>query len=319
MSSNFGLQTASGYLTVPDESKEAYPADVEATFREDAAQIIARYPQKRSALLPMLHLVQSIDGYITGRGIDLCAELLDLSTAEVSGVATFYTQYKRHPNGEYTVGVCTNTLCAIMGGDAIWEAVSEHLGIGHDETTEDGKITLEKVECNAACDFAPVVMTNWEFFDNQTPESTIALVDDLRAGRPVAPTRGPASIRTFKEVSRTLAGFSDGLADEGVGAGPASLVGLELAHEKGWTAPGEAALPATPAQEPTSDLTPGRPEVTPASDEAKAGTQAAPASTDVADDTHDDGGAVAEDVTDADSAANEKADTLTDGSGKDES
>lgn len=318
MASNFGLQTASGYFEVPTESKEPYPAEVEAGFREDAAQIIARYPQKRSALLPMLHLVQSIDGYVTGRGIDLCAELLDLSTAEVSGVATFYTQYKRHPNGEYTVGVCTNTLCAIMGGDQIWEAVSEHLGIGHDETTEDGKITLEKVECNAACDYAPVVMTNWEFFDNQTPESTIELVDDLRAGKPVTPTRGPARTRTFKEVSRTLAGFSDGLADEGVGAGPASLVGLELAHENGWTAPGSKTLAsAEPASEPAAEQTPGRPEVTPASDEAKTGTQAAPTSTDVADDTHDDRGAVADDVTDADSAANEKADTLTDASDTD--
>ncbi|MGL4177710.1 MAG: NAD(P)H-dependent oxidoreductase subunit E, partial [Dermatophilaceae bacterium] len=105
MATDFGLQTASGHLTVPEESKEPYPAEVEARFRADAAEVIARYPQKRSALLPLLHLVQSVDGYVTGRGIDLCAELLDLSTAEVSGVATFYTQYKRHPNGEYTVGV----------------------------------------------------------------------------------------------------------------------------------------------------------------------------------------------------------------------
>ncbi len=237
MSHDFGLQTASGHLTVSAESKEPYPADVEARFRADAAEVIARYPQKRSALLPLLHLVQSVDGYVTGRGIDLCAELLDLTTAEVSGVATFYTQYKRHPNGTYTVGVCTNTLCAVMGGDEIWDAVSEHLGIGHDETTADGKITLERIECNAACDFAPVVMTNWEFFDNQTPASTIELVDALRAGRPVAPTRGPTQVGTFKEVSRVLAGFHDGLADEGVGAGPATLVGLKIAHEQGWTAP----------------------------------------------------------------------------------
>ena len=153
-------------------------------------QVIARYPQARSALLPLLHLVQSVDGYVSGRGIEFCAGLLDLTTAEVSGVATFYTQYKRHPNGDYTVGVCTNTLCAVMGGDQIWESVSDHLGIGHDETTADGRITLERIECNAACDYAPVVMANWEFFDNQTPESTNQLVDDLRAGRPVAPTRG---------------------------------------------------------------------------------------------------------------------------------
>jgi NADH-quinone oxidoreductase subunit E len=148
-----------------------YPAEVLARLEADAALVIARYPQPRSALLPLLHLVQSEDGYITQRGVELCARLLELSTAEVAGVATFYTQFKRHPNGEYTVGVCTNTLCAIMGGDAVYEALSEHLDIGHDETTDDGRITLERLECNAACDFAPVMMVNWEFFDNQTPAS----------------------------------------------------------------------------------------------------------------------------------------------------
>jgi NADH-quinone oxidoreductase subunit E len=237
---HYGEHTASGFLHVSAESKEPYTADVLATLHEDAATVIARYPQKRSALLPLLHLVQSVDGYVTGRGVTFCAEVLDLTEAEVSGVATFYTQYKRHPNGEYTVGVCTNTLCAIMGGDRIWDEVSDHLGIGHDETTPDGKVTLERVECNAACDYAPVVMVNWEFFDNQTPDSTRALVDDLQAGTPVTPTRGPNKVCTFKEVSRVLAGFHDGLADEGVGAGHASLAGLKVAKEHGWVAPGDS-------------------------------------------------------------------------------
>jgi NADH-quinone oxidoreductase subunit E len=214
-----------------------YPAEVLARLEADAAIVIARYPQARSALLPLLHLVQSEDGYITQRGVELCARLLELSTAEVAGVATFYTQFKRHPNGEYTVGVCTNTLCAIMGGDAVYDALSEHLDIGHDETTDDGKITLERLECNAACDFAPVMMVNWEFFDNQTPASARAVVDDLRAGVPVRPSRGPSRVCTFKQVSRTLAGFSDGLADEGVGAGAASLEGLNLARRNGWSPP----------------------------------------------------------------------------------
>lgn len=278
---NFGLQTASGHLYVEEASKEPYAADVEAAFRADAAQVIARYPVKRSALLPLLHLVQSVDGYVTGRGIELCAELLDLSTAEVSGVATFYTQYKRHPNGRYTVGVCTNTLCAIMGGDVIWEAVSDHLGIGHDETTDDGAITLERIECNAACDYAPVVMTNWEFFDNQTPQSTIQLVDDLRAGKDVTPTRGPDKVVTFKEMSRVLAGFLDGRADEGVGAGPASLAGLEIAKANGWTAPeGEGARHTSSGGGTPGGTTPSAAEVdaashevTPSSDEAKAGNR----------------------------------------------
>ncbi|GAB3054364.1 hypothetical protein GCM10027053_13950 [Intrasporangium mesophilum] len=228
---------ASGFFRVSAESKAPYAADVLERLHADAAEVIARYPQKRSALLPLLHLVQSVDGYVTGRGVAFCAEVLDLTEAEVSGVATFYTQYKRHPNGEYTVGVCTNTLCAIMGGDLIFDRLSEHLGIGHDETTGDGKVTLERVECNAACDYAPVVMANWEFFDNQTPESAIGLVEDLRAGKDVTPTRGAAKVCTFKEVSRVLAGFHDGRGDEGVGAGPASLLGLRIAQERGWTAP----------------------------------------------------------------------------------
>lgn len=247
------------YLTPLHASEEPYSPEQLASLRADAEEIIARYPQRQSALLPMLHLVQSVDSYVSGRGVDLCAEMLDLTRAEVSGVATFYTQYKRHPNGEYTVGVCTNTLCAVMGGDQIFKEVSEHLGIGHDETTADGKITLESVECNAACDFAPVVMANWEFFDNQTPESTKAMVDDLRAGRPVAPTRGASQVCSFKAVSRMLAGFPDGLAHEGVGAGPASLAGLKLAKERGWEAPsatGDDATDGDASQDTTSDSEP---------------------------------------------------------------
>jgi NADH-quinone oxidoreductase subunit E len=213
-------------------------------------QIIARYPQPRSALLPMLHLVQSYEGYVTPAGIEMCAEELDLTEAEVSAVATFYTMYKRHPMGDYHVGVCTNTLCAIMGGDAIWDQLTESLGIGHDETTENGKISLERVECNAACDYAPVVMVNWEFMDNQTPQSALELVESLRAGAEVHSTRGPR-ICTWKEAARVIAGFPDGLAHDGVQAGPASLAGLSLAHERGWAAP-EPDSRAIESSQPTS-------------------------------------------------------------------
>lgn len=235
-----GERHATGY---DDATRERLAAD--------AAAIVARYPQARSALLPMLHLVQSQDGYVSPRGIAFCAATLGLTTAEVSAVATFYTQFKRHPNGTYTVGVCTNTLCAIMGGDAIWEELTEHLGVGHDETTPDGAITLERVECNAACDYAPVVMVNWEFFDQQTPASASDLVDRLREGVPVAPTRGAASVCTFKQMSRVLAGFSDGRADEGVGAGEPTVRGTVLAREQGWSAPAypDAGEPPAPLDE----------------------------------------------------------------------
>ena len=205
--------------------------------RSEMREIIARYPKPRSALLPMLHLAQSEEGYVSPDGIAMCAEELGLTKAEVGAVATFYTMYRRRPAGEYHVGVCTNTLCAVLGGDAILDAVKEHLGIGHNETTEDGKISLEHIECNAACDYAPVVMVNWEFYDNQTPSSVRELVDAASAGNPPPPTRGPSSLCTFKQASRVLAGFPDGRANEGVQAGPATLAGLELAKERGDDAP----------------------------------------------------------------------------------
>ena len=155
----------------------------------------------------------------------------------MTAVATFYSMYRRTPTGEYLVGVCTNTLCAIMGGDAILEALQDHLGVHAGETTADGRVTLEHIECNAACDYAPVVMVNWEFFDNQTPSSARELVDELRAGATVTPTRG-APLCTFRETARILAGLPDDRAgaDDGT-AGDATLAGLRVAHELGMHAP----------------------------------------------------------------------------------
>jgi NADH-quinone oxidoreductase subunit E len=205
-----GPSTASSTSPSRQTSSAAGESLGDTTLTE-LREIAGRYPRARSALLPMLHLVQSVEGQVTPRGIEVCADLLDLTAAEVSAVATFYTMYKRRPVGDYHVGVCTNTLCAIMGGDAIFDRLKEHLGVGNDEVTEDGKLTLEHVECNAACDYAPVMMVNWEFMDNMTPESATDLVDRLRAGEEVRSTRGPA--------------------------GPESLVGLRIARERGWRAP----------------------------------------------------------------------------------
>jgi NADH-quinone oxidoreductase subunit E len=193
--------------------------------------IIKRYPRSRSAIMPLLHYVQSIAGYVTNEGIELVAKLLSLETAEVSAVATFYTQYKRKPVGEYHVGVCTNTLCAVMGGDAIFAALKEHLGVENDGVTADGKVSLEHIECNAACDYAPVVMANWEFYDNQDVSSAKELVDSMRKGTPKPPTRGPNSLVTWKEASAVLAGINDGKANEGLQAGEPTLLGLKLSKE----------------------------------------------------------------------------------------
>ncbi|MFD7581061.1 NADH-quinone oxidoreductase subunit NuoE [Kitasatospora sp. NPDC059817] len=225
-------------LGMPALPATPYPEEVHARLAADAAELIGRYPQARSALLPLLHLVQAEEGFVSPTGIRFCAEQLDLTTAEVTAVATFYTMYRRRPAGKYHVGVCTNTLCAVLGGDQIFDELQQHLGVRNNETTGDGEISIEHIECNAACDYAPVVMVNWEFFDDQTPESAKRLVDDLRAGREVRPTRG-ARLCTFKESARILAGFPDerpGANDESGAGGAPSLAGLRLA--KGEALPG---------------------------------------------------------------------------------
>src|ERR671937_2119217 len=137
-----------------------------------AKEIIARYPEgrERSALLPLLHLVQAEEGYVSAEGITFCAEQLGITRAQVGAVATFYTMYKRKPTGDWLVSVCTNTMCGVLGGDKAFQALSEYLGVGHDQTTEDGTITLEHAECLAACDYAPVLTVNYEFIDRVQAE-----------------------------------------------------------------------------------------------------------------------------------------------------
>lgn len=221
----------------------SYPAEVAERLAADAATIIGRYPQPRSALLPLLHLVQAEDGYVTKAGIAFCAEQLGLTDAEVAAVATFYSMYRRTPTGSYLIGVCTTTLCAVMGGDAILESLESELGVHPGQTTPDGLITLEHIECNAACDYAPVVMVNWEFFDNQTPSSATELVAALRNGETVTPTRG-AALCPFRETARTLAGVGSARPDDSSrpddsarrddsGPGDPTLAGLRVARERG--------------------------------------------------------------------------------------
>ena len=210
--------------------------------RADARTIIGRYPEARSALLPLLHLVQSAQGQVTAEGIDFCAEQLALSAAEVSAVATFYTMYKREPCGQHLVSVCTNTLCAAMGGDAIYEKLSERLGVGHEQTSgepgAEGSITLEHAECLAACDFAPVLQVNYEYFDNQTEQSALDLVEALRRGERPHPTRG-APLTDFRTAERELAGFfaADEQAVDGPSAAAETVRGARIAVDNGWSAP----------------------------------------------------------------------------------
>ncbi|SBT50801.1 NADH-quinone oxidoreductase subunit NuoE [Micromonospora auratinigra] len=209
--------------------------------RGRAREIIARYPadRSRSALLPLLHLVQSEEGYVSPAGVEFCAEVLGLNKAQVGAVATFYTMYKRKPTGDYLVSVCTNTMCNVLGGQEVYDTLAEHLGVGHDETTADGKITLEHAECLAACDYGPVMTVNYDFFDNIEPQAALGVVEELRAGGRPMPTRG-ARLCTLKEMAVQLAGFADereGAVADG-GPGEPSLRGLRLAEQHGIAVPG---------------------------------------------------------------------------------
>lgn len=230
-------------------ASDAFDAFDEQTHQR-AEALMARYPQARSSLLPMLHLVQSVQGYVSQVGIEFCAAKLDLTAAEVSAVATFYTMYKRRPCGEHLVSVCTNTLCAVLGGDDIYRALQEELGadgalLKQDETSGEpgstGSITLEHAECLAACDLGPVLQVNYEYYDNQSTASALQLVAELGAGRRPAPTRG-SPLTSFRDAALQLAGFfPDEAGSADPSAAPETLRGVVMANERGWQAP---AMPA---------------------------------------------------------------------------
>lgn len=147
-----------------------------------AREIIGRYPDPRSALIPLLHLAQEQDGSITADAQEHIAELIGCTPAEVYGTGTFYEMFKFHPVGKYVVGVCTNISCLLQGADDILEHAEQTLGIKTGSTTTDGMFTLEDVECIAACTIAPCLQVNYRYFQDVTTESFDRLVADLRAG-----------------------------------------------------------------------------------------------------------------------------------------
>lgn len=256
MSARTNFQSTAIALNAPGD-----PSVFDDPTRAEAAQIIDRYPegQQRSALLPMLHLVQSVQGSVSPDGVAFCAEMLGLSKAQVWAVASYYTMFKRSPTGEYLVSVCTNTLCGLLGGDEIFAALKQTLGLHEREripgdgtgpvpdgvaagegTTADGSITLERAECLAACDYAPVLTVNYEYFDNQTVDSARTIVGQLTAGDRPAPSRG-APLCSFKQVERQIAGFFDGeFAPEAPSSGAPTEAGVRLAIERGESAPSYA-------------------------------------------------------------------------------
>lgn len=204
--------------------------------REQLDELVARYPRPRSALMPMLHLLQSIEGEVTPDGIGACADAAGVSAAEATAVASFYTMYKRRPGATHHIGVCVNTMCGLLGGDAVYDALAQRLGVGHDQATEDGAFWLERIECQAACTHAPVMTVDWEYMDDVTPTSAVDVIDRLARGEEVRSTRGPV-IRDFRASEHSLAFPEDGLAAEGTPVDEKMLVGLKLAKELGMAAP----------------------------------------------------------------------------------
>jgi NADH-quinone oxidoreductase subunit E len=148
-----------------------------------ALEIISRYPRAKSATIPLLHLAQEQDGYVTDDAMEHIAELVGTTPAQVLGTCSFYEMFKREPVGTYLVNVCTNISCQIMGGEELLHHAEQKLGIKAGSTTADGTFTLEDVECIAACTEAPCLQVNYRYRHRITNSEFDTLIDDLRAGR----------------------------------------------------------------------------------------------------------------------------------------
>ena len=148
-----------------------------------AQEIIGRYPVKRSALIPLIHLAQEQDGYVAEDAMEHIAELIGCTPAEVYGTGSFYEMFKFHPVGKYVVGVCTNISCMLDGGYELLAHAEEKLGIRTGGTTQDGLFTLEDMECIAACTEAPCMLVNYRYFHKVSNAGFDQVVEDLRAGR----------------------------------------------------------------------------------------------------------------------------------------
>lgn len=150
---------------------------------ELAHEIIARYPRPKSALIPLLHLAQEQDGYVTDEAMEHLAELVGVSPAEVLGTCSFYEMFKREPVGRYLINICTNISCLLNGGEELLHHAEHTLGIRPGGVSDDGLFTIEDVECIAACTEAPCLQVNYRYEYRVDDDAFDTLVDDLRAGR----------------------------------------------------------------------------------------------------------------------------------------
>jgi NADH-quinone oxidoreductase subunit E len=178
-------------------------------LRVKADEIVARYPHRRSALLPLLYLVQAEQGHVTQEGMREVAEIIGLTMAEVEAVATYYTMFKKHPTGSWVLSICTNLSCALAGGRMLYDRAVEVLGEQAREVTSDEALTLDEVECLGACDAAPVVQVNYCNYDRVTEDRLAEMIEALRRDDPPEPSRGPTPL-DHVATSRLLSGLRDG-------------------------------------------------------------------------------------------------------------
>ena len=179
--------------------------------RSAADAIVAKYPNARSATLPLLFLVQSVEGYVTEAGMREVADILDLTPAQVLASASFYTMLKKRPQGDYLISVCRNISCTHLGARKVIEAAEQHLGIEAGGTTSDGRFSLEAAECLGTCDGAPSMQINYEDFYRVTPAEIVDLIERIARGEEVRSVRGEP-VKTSAEIAleTALAGVREG-------------------------------------------------------------------------------------------------------------
>lgn len=193
-----------------------------------AREIIGRYPRPRSATIPLLHLAQEQDGYITNEAMSHIAELVGSTPAEVLGTCTFYEMFKMEPVGKYLINICGTMSCALLGAHELMHHAEQKLGIRAGSTTPDGLITLEHAECQAACTEAPCLQVNYRYRFRVTPDGIDQLIDDLQAGRlaeEIPPHGTVARVRQHIPVSAGVGAVDP----DSVTAGPLWLTAQEEA------------------------------------------------------------------------------------------
>jgi NADH-quinone oxidoreductase subunit E len=184
-------------------------------MRPEIEGIVGKYPNSRSAALPLLFLVQSVQGYVSEEGMKDVADILGLTSAQVLATASFYTMLKKRPQGEYLISVCRNISCTHLGGRRVLAALEERLGVPDGGTTEDGIFSLESAECLATCEGAPSLQVNYEDFYRVTPDDALGLVDKLAAGESIRSVHGQ-EVKTAKRIAHEIATAGMRIAEAGV-------------------------------------------------------------------------------------------------------